>query len=60
MFGVSYMGEAPSEQQLVGLTYATVTAESKAATRASWNQWDVINTCVVLGLILAAYVYFSG
>ena len=60
MFAVSYMGEAPSEQQLVGLTYATVTAESKAATRASWNQWDVINTCIVLALIIAAYVYFSG
>ena len=60
MFVVSYMTAPPSEKQLVGLTYATVTAEHKAETRASWNQWDVINTGIVLALILAAYVYFSG
>ena len=60
MFVVSYMSEPPSEKQLVGLTYETVTADQKAVTRASWNQWDVINTGIVLTLILAAYVYFSG
>ena len=60
MFAVSYMSEAPSAKQLVGLTYDTVTADQKAVTRASWNQWDIINTGIVLGLILAAYVYFSG
>jgi solute:Na+ symporter, SSS family len=60
MFAVSYATEPPSEQQLVGLTYATVTNEHKAETRASWNQWDVINTCIVLALILAAYIYFNG
>ena len=37
-----------------------MTADQKAVTRASWNQWDVINTGIVLALILAAYVYFSG
>jgi solute:Na+ symporter, SSS family len=60
MFAVSYATEPPSEQQLVGLTYATVTHEHKAETRASWNHWDVINTCIVLALILAAYIYFNG
>jgi SSS family solute:Na+ symporter len=60
MFVVSYMTAPPSEQQLVGLTYATVTAEHKAETRGSWNQWDVINTGIVLALIVAAYVYFNG
>ena len=60
MFAVSYATEPPSEQQLVGLTYATVTNEHKAETRASWNHWDVINTCIVLALILAAYIYFNG
>jgi solute:Na+ symporter, SSS family len=37
-----------------------VTSEQKRQTRASWNQWDVINSGVVLALILAAYIYFSG
>ena len=60
MFAVSYATEPPSEAQLVGLTYETVTDEHKRETRASWNHWDVVNTCVVLALIIAAYIYFNG
>jgi SSS family solute:Na+ symporter len=60
MFVASYMTAPPAASQLVGLTYDTVTAEQNAETRASWNQWDLINTGIVLALILAAYVYFSG
>jgi SSS family solute:Na+ symporter len=60
LIGVSYATEPPSEAQLEGITYGTVTAEQRAETRASWNQWDVIGTAVVLGLILAAYIYFNG
>ncbi len=60
MFVASYMTAPPASSQLVGLTYDTVTAEQQAETRASWNQWDLINTGIVLALILAAYVYFSG
>ena len=39
---------------------AQKTPEQKAETRRSWNQWDVINSGVVLTLILMAYIYFSG
>jgi SSS family solute:Na+ symporter len=60
LIGVSYATEAPSEQQLAGITYGTVSAEQRAETRASWNHWDVIGTVGVLALILMAYVYFSG
>ena len=60
MIGVSYATAPPSDAQIQGLTLATVTAEQKAETRRSWNHWDVVNSVVVLGLILAAYVYFSG
>jgi SSS family solute:Na+ symporter len=60
MIGVSYATAAPSDAQIQGLTFATVTPEQKAETRRSWNHWDVVNTGVVLTLILAAYVYFSG
>jgi SSS family solute:Na+ symporter len=60
MIGVSYATAAPSDEQIKGLTFATVTAEQKLETRRSWNQWDVINSGVVLCLILIAYVYFSG
>ena len=60
MIGVSYATAAPSEEQIRGLTFATVTAEQQAETRRSWNQWDVINSGVVLTLIVMAYIYFSG
>ncbi len=60
LIGVSYMTRPPSEAQLIGLTYATVTDAQRDASRRSWNQWDVINSGVVLLLILAAYLYFNG
>jgi SSS family solute:Na+ symporter len=59
MIAVSY-ATPPPEARLAGLTYATVTAEQRRETRRSWNRWDVINSAVVLALILAAYLYFTG
>lgn len=60
MIVVSYMTEAPSEEQIRGLTYGTVSAEDKQKTRSSWNRLDVITSCAVLALILMAYLYFNG
>ena len=57
---VSYATPAPKDHQLAGLTYATVTSEQRRESRRSWNQWDVINSGVVLVLIAAAYLYFNG
>jgi SSS family solute:Na+ symporter len=60
MIAVSYATPAPSDAQIQGLTFATVTPDQQAETRRSWNRWDVVNTAIVLGLIVTAYVYFSG
>jgi SSS family solute:Na+ symporter len=60
MIAVSYATEAPEESRLIGLTYSTVTDEHRRESRRSWNQWDVINSGVVLLLILIAYLYFNG
>jgi solute:Na+ symporter, SSS family len=60
MVAVSYATEAPSETQLVGLTYGTVTAEHRRESRESWNRRDVLSSALVLVLILAAYLYFNG
>jgi SSS family solute:Na+ symporter len=57
---VSYATPAPNEHQLTGLTYATVTSEQRRESRRSWNQWDMINSAVVLTLIAVAYLYFNG
>lgn len=58
--GVSLLSAAPSKEKLAGLTYATVTADGKEEIRKTWNKWDVINTLIVLALIAAVYVYFTG
>ena len=60
LIGVSYLSPAPAAERLSGLTWATVSAEHRRASRGSWNRWDVIHSAVVLALILAAYLYFRG
>jgi SSS family solute:Na+ symporter len=60
MVGVSYATEPPSEAQIAGLTYGTVTEEQRRETRESWSRMDVIDSGVVLLLILLAYLYFNG
>jgi SSS family solute:Na+ symporter len=56
---VSMMTPAPSEAQVRGLTYASITREQAAETRASWGAPEVIGTVVVLGMVLGVYLYFS-
>ena len=59
MIVVSLLTRAPSEEKLKGLTFASLTAEDKAASRASWNVWDVVNTVIILGIIILVMIYFS-
>lgn len=56
---VSMLSPKPNEEQIKGLTFATTVAEDKAASRASWNKWDVILSLIVLAVILAVFIYFS-
>ena len=60
LVGVSYATAPPSEAQLGGLTYATVSDEQRRQTRGSWRASDVFASGLVLLLILAAYLYFNG
>jgi SSS family solute:Na+ symporter len=60
MIVVSYMTEAPSAAQITDLTYATMTDEHKIESRKSWDKRDVLSSCIVMLLILAAYLYFTG
>jgi SSS family solute:Na+ symporter len=60
MYVVSLMSAEPSYEKISGLTYGTITAEDRAASRASWNRWDVIASVTVVAAILAAYLYFTG
>jgi SSS family solute:Na+ symporter len=60
MVAVSYATTAPSEAQIRSLTFATVTPEDKAKTRASWGTIEVVGSVFVLICIIGAYVYFTG
>lgn len=60
MIGVSYATEAPSYDKIKGLTFGTLSDENRAETRKSWTRSDVFWSGVVLVLILAAYLYFTG
>jgi SSS family solute:Na+ symporter len=60
MIAVSYATAPPSAEKIKGLTFATTSAEQHAASRASWNRWDVIASVLVVGLIVMAYLYFRG
>jgi SSS family solute:Na+ symporter len=55
---VSLVTKAPSADKIQGLVFGTATPEQKAVTRASWNKWDVVHTCIILGITVAFYVYF--
>jgi SSS family solute:Na+ symporter len=56
---VSLSTPPPSEEKTAGLTFSTTVAEDKAASRASWNAWDVALSVIVLVVILSIFAYFS-
>ncbi|MCJ7729366.1 MAG: sodium:solute symporter [Sedimentisphaerales bacterium] len=60
MIAVSYATEKPNYEKIRGLTYGTESDEDRAKSRASWSAIDVIFSCVVLAIIIAAYLYFRG
>ncbi len=55
---VSLFTEKPGPEKLRDLTYGSATPEQIVETRASWNHWDVIHSCIIVGFIIAFYVYF--
>jgi SSS family solute:Na+ symporter len=58
VFFVSLATKAPSAEKIQGLVFGTATKEQKAETRASWNRWDIIHSCIILGITVAFYIYF--
>jgi len=41
-----------------GLYFGSVTPEEKAFTRASWNNWDLFFSGLIIVVIIAFYIYF--
>ena len=55
---VTMLTPKPADKQVEGLCFGTATPEQKAATRASWNKWDVIHSVIILAFTVAFYIYF--
>jgi SSS family solute:Na+ symporter len=60
MIVVSYLTEPPSYEKISGLTYGTTTADDREKSRSSWAKADVIFSIILLAIIVAAYLYFTG
>jgi len=60
MITVSLLSDPPREEQLKGLTFATVSAEQKAESRSSWNMTDVLLSLGVVAVIIFVFSYFSS
>ena len=58
VYAVSYTHLDVYKRQIQGLVFGTATKEQKAATRASWNHWDIIHTAIILAITAAFYWYF--
>ncbi|MEM1215038.1 MAG: Na+/glucose cotransporter, partial [Bacteroidota bacterium] len=57
---VSLLTPKPLESQIVGLTFGTLTAEQKAANRASYGWIEVAASLFVIVLVVGILAYFTG
>ena len=60
MLAVSYATKQPDYDKINGLTYGTTSKGDKEASKASWTMADVFTSGLVMVLIIAMYIYFSG
>jgi len=57
---VSLLGSKPSEAQLAGLTFETLSKEDKTANKLSYGWRDIIASVFVVTVIIAILFYFTG
>jgi solute:Na+ symporter, SSS family len=58
MIGVSFVTPKQDPATIRGLYYGSATAEEKAITRASYSNWDIVNSVIIIAVIVAFYAYF--
>lgn len=57
---VSMFYPAPSEKQLAGLTFGTISNEQKAMNKSSYNIWDILTSLMVVIIVLYIMLSFSS
>lgn len=45
-------------EQIASLTFGGATKAELEETRNSWNKWDVIHSVIIIGIVIAFYIYF--
>jgi len=57
---VSLLTPPQPEEQVHGLTYATLSDEHRAELKASYNLWDVLASALVVAIVVWVMVTFTG
>jgi solute:Na+ symporter, SSS family len=55
----SMLSPAPSEAQVQGLTFSTLSEEQKTANRASYNIWDIVFSLLVIAIVAFVMISFA-
>jgi solute:Na+ symporter, SSS family len=58
MIIVSALTPKADQVAIRGLYFGSATAEEKAVTRASYNNWDLVFSGLIIAVIIAFYIYF--
>ena len=58
MIIVSYFSKPMDPALIRGLYLGSATPEQRAETRASWNNWDVIHSAIIIIVVIVFYAYF--
>ena len=58
MIVTSMVTAKPDQAKIKGLWFGSATAEEKAVTRASWNNWDLAFSGLIIVAIVWFYAYF--
>lgn len=58
MIITSYFTPKADPAAIRGLYFGSATPEEKAVTRASWNNWDLFFSGIIIAVIVAFYIYF--
>ena len=55
---ISYFTKRKDPALIRGLTMGSFTPQERADVRASWNNWDLVHSAVIITVILVFYAYF--
>jgi SSS family solute:Na+ symporter len=58
MIVVSTFTKPVDASKIRGLYFGSATPEQRAITRASWGKWDVVHSVIIIGFVIAFYIYF--